>query len=650
VGENDKPAVESIKFGNGNSEKCAILTDLAKKISALDNPVKLNILSLLVESGSLSITDVAKKLDLNFSTAHKYLEQLEAAGLVTSKEISDVRLKRQFTVKNFDITLSPEAISKGYFKKAAEGKDFIILDARSKPVAFKQKNFIERFVDAGVPLNLIQEGLEDIKSKIYNEVSLIELENAFIEYLKSRGKKIDEALKVCETEGIFSEDAFAHLIKKRNETQLINEAIEGEIHIENLGKAKLMNFSHDLHVLEILGLNSPPKNIDDFLNQLIDVIKDCQEIVLGKHVFDTFNYFLAPFVSKLSDAELTKILENFFKKMDSMGIKLYVGVDVGTPRFFSYVKTVSPTLLPEEKEKLDTIQPPGITAVTIPYTDFSKDAQRITKALVTIFKKNKFKQVFLVIKFWSGWAKSNFSDEDLDEGFLIANMIPAWQDANAIYMNSLRIDSKWKHWYRSVRVGEVQNIVINLPRLALKSKTKEEFLKLLAEKLVASNKLLLLSAEAILGRINNLAPPITRKRPKRGQYVHLDDSIFSISICGLDEAIQILSGKKLADNPKLGAEILDYCTAFAKEKSEMLLRTVIKENRNDAIARRFYHLDSKKFKLPVKSYATGMTADATDETLDLQQKLPGGHCAFMPKSKIKLKTLLKKNWGLIKIT
>ncbi len=91
--------------------KYDILTEVANKLQALDNDVKLKIIALLVEEGSKSITDISKELEINFSTAHKYLEQLEEAGLVTSKQVSENRLKRLFYVKDFGERSMPKSFT-----------------------------------------------------------------------------------------------------------------------------------------------------------------------------------------------------------------------------------------------------------------------------------------------------------------------------------------------------------------------------------------------------------------------------------------------------------------------------------------------------------------------------------------------------------
>ena len=87
-------------------------TKVIEQLKVLDNEVKLKILALLTESGAKSITDIAKQLNLNFSTAHKYLEQLEHAGFVRSKQENENRLKRMFYIQDFCVHIDPGNVSR----------------------------------------------------------------------------------------------------------------------------------------------------------------------------------------------------------------------------------------------------------------------------------------------------------------------------------------------------------------------------------------------------------------------------------------------------------------------------------------------------------------------------------------------------------
>ncbi len=634
--------------GSGNPEKHALWADLAKKVQALDNPVKLSVLSLLVESGSLSITDIAKKLNINFSTAHKYLEQLEAADLVTSKQVADNRLKRIFTLNKFEILLSPESFSNNFKPNGKSGGKYTLLNAHSKVSDFDSKEFLNRYASMGIPISLIAEGLEHVKSKLYDQMSLLELENEFSQFLREKQQKLTEAVDSFESKGLSDESTFSSFLKKRNEEGLIQSAIDGNLHIECLDRPNLLNFSHDLNVMAMLGLEKPPSNFKEFISEILNAIKQANEVVFSKHCLDSFNVFASPLLKNLKDREIEDVLKAFLSEVDKLGIRLYIGLDIGLARFLDYVRALAPDVSTKEREKLDVFSAEFVKK-TVSYKDYTNDAKRIAKIMLNLIKKEKYKNILPVLKFWEDWQTYDINDDDLCENFYIANMLPAWQGTNATYLNSIRIDSLWKYWYRCVRVGEVQCIAINLPRIALQTMAKEKFFDVLKQRLDEAYKILILNAEAVTAEINTRSPKIIHKVPGRGQYFQLDDCLYSISLCGVEEAVKILTGKSIDEDVKFAKKILDFCDEFARGKSEILLRTIIKENTNENVAARFYHLDSQKFKVPVSGYSSGISTKVSDKILALQENILGGHCAKIKKEDIQLKILLKKNWGLIKV-
>src|SRR3990172_6046416 len=165
---------------NGISAKAEVLTDIAKKVKALDNPVKLNILSSLVESGSLSISEIAKKLSINFSTAHKYLEQLQAAGMVTSRQISDNRLKRMFFVKDFCIELSPKNLFQNFSAINHEHNVALkLFNERGELVDFDEEKFAQKYIKRGMPRGTVILALQEVFPQAYDGITLLELRNMF---------------------------------------------------------------------------------------------------------------------------------------------------------------------------------------------------------------------------------------------------------------------------------------------------------------------------------------------------------------------------------------------------------------------------------------------------------------------------------------
>lgn len=86
--------------------------DLIKVCRALNHENKLRIIDLIFRKGKKSITDVRNELNLSFSTTHKYLNQLEEAGILFSREIfENKRQKKVYQLNPFVFTLTPKKIS-----------------------------------------------------------------------------------------------------------------------------------------------------------------------------------------------------------------------------------------------------------------------------------------------------------------------------------------------------------------------------------------------------------------------------------------------------------------------------------------------------------------------------------------------------------
>ena len=235
--------------------KYEILESIAKKLSVLDNEVKLKILALLVDQGAKSITDISKDLGINFSTAHKYLEQLEAANLVTSKEVSENRLKRMFVINDFNIELSPKSISEILSAKKTKEtkKTFNVINEKGEVVDFDEKLFSQKYLKRGLPHGTISSALNSVLDQAYNNMTLLELRKLFRQALEKKVENIASTLKqIDELEN--HKRTYAHLLQMTHPEALDMHA-NGDIFIKNLREPKLLNFMHDLRGITINGVN-----------------------------------------------------------------------------------------------------------------------------------------------------------------------------------------------------------------------------------------------------------------------------------------------------------------------------------------------------------------------------------------------------------
>jgi len=409
------------------------------------------------------------------------------------------------------------------------------------------------------------------------------------------------------------------------------EALEmhakGDIFIKNLAEPRLLNFVHDIRGISIHGAaGKQPKSLKELFEQTELVINNVSAFSQSNHVFDSFNFFIAPLAEK---ENYLQVLKNFLVCLNKKIGKSYICLEVGVPRF---AKRILPDYVVEG-------------AKTIDYNKFSELAAKISKDIIAIIKTEKLDNISVITKIWE---KDKFKDMgNLVPGTYVANMLPEWQSINASYVGeNARFDAEWKGWNRTVRMGEMQTIAVNLPRIALKSKSEAEFLAALKQKMKECCDFILNMAELAFGEfLRRYETQIKSAQKIKWDYVHLDDCVYSISLVGLNEAVEILDGKSLDENLALGKKIINACDSAVKDGKTTPFRIQLKEEIDSNIIKRFYNLDSQMFKLKIKEYHPGACSGSSRTHIKLHHMLLGGHCATATQSELSE----LKDFGLVKI-
>lgn len=611
--------IVTMPTGQPADEKHALLRDLAKKISALDNPVKLNILSLLVESGSLSITDIAKKLDINFSTAHKYLEQLEASGLVKSKQVTENRLKRIFTIQDFVIELSPKSL----FQKSSEANHkskpkFKLFNATGDLVDFDEEKFAQKYIKRGMPRGTIILALQEILAQAYNGITLLELQELFRQALEKKAENISAVLMRIEDD-LRHKRTFYHLLSVVH-PQALKQHGDGDIFIGNLGLPKLLNFVFSLDRIITHGAaGKAPVTLRELFENILHLtshVKSFADPIFG---IDGFNYYASKFVKNLDRKELAKEIEAFLQELVKIG-KFYISIEIGRPR---YLKSA------EFDDKL---------------------AEDLAKMLLSILSNKNYDNVYPIIKVWD--KKKLKEDFSFLPKFYLVNMLPKWQTNNASFVGDSRFDYNWRGLLGTGKVGETQNITINLPRIALRSKNSSEFLQNL-------NQLVRDCVEYNLNMVELTVGQFLRKYKillpsgERGHWriVSAADCNYAISLLGLNEAKKILGGK--GDKSLDPHVVVKNCLTSMKIRDDTPIRLTLKEECNKDVAKRFYDLDCKvdsKLK-SFDKYSTGDLCGDFENNAQCHKMLLGGHaCNLSREEYLKvLPKLDKVEFGCIKV-
>ena len=354
--------------------------------------------------------------------------------------------------------------------------------------------------------------------------------------------------------------------------------------------------------------------------QILSVINFTLNFASNEQSLDTFNYSIAPFVDKINTATLYSILSKFFEALNKNNIKAYICLEIGVPDF---VKNLPIGFLTEKTT--------GI------YEDYIETANIITKITKDLFEKNNYENLKLIVKIWNKNV-----DLDWPKGSYVVHMFHKWQQPNAGFVSYTRLNPKWKNWLGTNRSGEIQEIVINIPRIAQNSVSFEDFEKNTEKLIIKCCDYIENMAELTLGEfLRKKNVQLESVQRIRWNYAVPEDFIYSISLTGVKDAINIINKKDAEKNPY--EKLLKTCSKTVEKKIRAPIRVLLKENSSQDISNRFHKLDSKN-NSKLKTYTPGLGLDIKD--LDLQNYLWGGYCANIKKTD--LKSL--KDFGMIRIT
>jgi DNA-binding transcriptional ArsR family regulator len=569
-------------------------TKVIEQLKVLDNEVKLQILSLLTDSGAKSITDIAKYLKLNFSTAHKYLEQLEHAGFVKSKQETENRLKRMFYIQDFHITLNPRTISKilkgdEVERGEEEFGNFNVITNDGNLRRFDKFKFAKLYIDAGIPKGTMENVFDSIHDKLTEGITLLELRSQFNKELVVRANVVNAA--VNKIKDLRNDDNTIRSKLIRSNPDSIKEHINGNIFIQNLSRAKLLNFVHDIRSLMIHGTTGKkPKNLDELFDCIIDIINK-DELRGALHAFDSFNYFIAPLANDLTDQQLTKKLQEFLLRLKKLKlVRVYIGLECGFPE---HLKDVSPTYFKSKSA----------------YSDYSDVADRIFKKTLGLIKDND-DGIELVIKINTRCS----SKVDIPNKSYITNMLLNKNKMNASFVGNMScFDSSWRGWRATLNVGEIQNISINLPALAAQSENQAAFAKKLEETIDQTiNRHISIAEQIYAFSIRNLSTSLPSAESGTWNYLKITDFLYNISLYGLEQ----LSNFKYS-NEFIKGQINTIYTKLNQVSKKYNIRFALRQEQYPLIVDHFARIN-KQYKIPT---------DLRDVKLlsELQNFLDGGY-------------------------
>lgn len=413
------------------------------------------------------------------------------------------------------------------------------------------------------------------------------------------------ALKQYALTRVFSKDvAEAHL--------------EGTIHLHDLGMVNRPYCSgqslayvakYGLNVPSITSVSSPAKHPDVLLAHMLKMTSVLQNNFAGAIGWDAVNIFFAPYLEGLSFERMRQIAQTLIFEFNQLAggrggqvaftdINLYYEV----PKHFRNVPAIGP----------------GGVETGKTYGEYSSVAKSFLKALFSVYLDGDSRgQPFFFPKPLLHITEDFFREEGWDEMLTLACELSA-EKGNTYFVfdrgDSVKLSeccrlsfeldegdlldarTPWK-----LRFCALQNVTLNLPRLAYRSGGEREtlfdlvdhFMEIAAKAHVQKRRFI----ERILSRGKDGPLSVLCMKHDGEAYLRLDKARYLIGILGVNEMVQVMTGCQLHESKEaldLALAVVQYMNLKCEILSERLgLSIVLEQTPAESTAYRFARLDLK---------------------------------------------------------
>jgi anaerobic ribonucleoside-triphosphate reductase len=612
-------------------------------LKAASSSIRMQILNILLDKGPQSYTELMKILKLDptrdagrFAYHLKYL--LKADLIEPDVETKEYRLT--------DLGRSVIGFTEDIQERFLKRRKILVRTSRLAIEEFDRNKIVESLAkEANVPLDLAQKiaretekRLSEFRTKYLTAPLIREIVNALLvekgleEYrhkLTRLGLPVFDVTQLIRATGAASQSVEA--IHKAAGDAVIEEYtllnvlprdiadahLSGSLHLNNLGNwvLKPNEFMHNLRIFFQQGLslgriNSgglsylPPKSLEAALLTAANLPKIAVTEVSCEQALDFFNVFLAPFSQGLPEERIREGLRLFvFNLNQSLSNEGFpVGVSLGLEFFV-------PSFLEEE----EAIGPGGRKMGC--YTDFVEESRRLASILLEVmFEDDKHKPVFnpsLILKIRPEVLKNKECEDLIYESHRLAaktglpyfaNLSPKEQVQASYTATGCRFATDWKGDWEldTLQTGNIDNVIINLPRLAYEAKGRQtRFFQLLEEQLEMALRALEIKYRTIKQRARENILPFLTQKTDGDQYFRIENASRLVSFVGLNETIESFFEKDLHQDD----ETLDFAEKIVKYLSHNVRRYAKKPETRTSLAmvpnanasKRLAELDAEKY-------------------------------------------------------
>jgi ribonucleoside-triphosphate reductase len=536
---------------------------------------------------------------------------------------SDEEIKEWNKNKIYDALMRETDISKDAAKIISQEVEKLIGDLNIKVLT---SSLIRELTNA----KLLEYGLEEVRKQHSRlGVPIYDVKNIILSQNKENANVPHgpEATNLTLAESIKKQYALIEVFSQ----DVADAHMRGDIHLHDLGMVDRPYCSGQnieyikrfgLYLPGALSIAKPAKHPEVLIEQIIKFSAALQGSFAGAIGWDAFNVFIAPYLVGVDDTRMKQLAQILIFEFAQQAVAR------GGQSIFSDLNLYWE--IPKHFEDVPAVGPEGkFTGNT--YSDYQDESQRFVKALFNIYKEgDAMGRPFFFPEPDTHRTEKFFSTEGHEE-FLNLICDVAADKGNTYFVFDRGSTAKISECCRlsfnldrndledakepwKMRYSAMQNVTINLPRIAYRANGNDEAL---FEDITA---MISLAAKAHLEKrefISRLlsagfsGPLALLTMTLDGeQYYRLKRATFLIGMLGLNEMVQFHTGYQMhesKDSLKFGLRVI----AYMKKEVERIgkengLRMILEQTPAESTAYRLAKLDLKYYPLPASTVVRGI--------------------------------------------
>ena len=554
----------------------------AKILRAVASPLRLNILRMLYDRGSLSYTEIMNNLKLSPSRdAGRFayhLKTLISMDLIASDpnsrkyyitglgrslvefadEIENSMYREQMLVRTSRLAIERfdrNKIAESLIREASVPADLaqrVAREAERRLLKLGTKYLTAPLIREFVNAILIERGLEEYRHKMTRLGFPVYDVTLLMKEMSGKSANVED-VQMTAGRRVIGEYTLLNVLPRK----VADAHISGEIHIANLGSwiLKPSVFMHDARVFIQYGLlpGSPlkisvagrPKSLRSAFSLLINALQLAASEISLEQVFDFINVFLAPFAKNVSPEDIKEEISLFLASINlTVPTEVSFGLEVNIPRFLAEHKAFGC----EGREV-------GV------YGDFVDESLLIASAFLECLKESVEEKPLLnpaiIVKIRDNIRGEYEEILELAHELAVhglpyfANLIPKSQRYASYATIGARFVTDWKEDWEidTIRTGCMDQVIVNIPRAAYESaKDEDRFFEKIREFTEKGLEALKIKHQTIESRAKEGLLPFLLQRKDGDYYFRIDNSLLILSFVGLNEAVQFMIGETIQES------------------------------------------------------------------------------------------------------